>query len=779
MRERILDFICKWAVVFLGTFAGIGSFVQMFHIHVSLPALIISEVFFSGLYLGCTLIKRKWLLFMISSISLLGILMFVLFQARQLINAIYFIANRVIDKNNEHFDKSVSHYIVIQDFKKEYVTVVFLLAVALCSYIITLVTYNRIYAGFHMLLLAVFVIPGTLFGAVPNIFYMVCIVIYVLLCIMFQHSRVLYMGRILFLTALCLAFLGGMLLISPVKKYQINDRYLKFANRVQHMMENIEFFKPVPGENPDDVRATGGVNGGKLGDVEEVNYTDTAMLEAELTKCTSPVYLKGYTASNYQGHKWYVVSAANIDIIRSVGLNYYNEALMYSPKIYNFTGDKKYIKINYVNAAKTFTYVPYYSNVLDNPKIKYDSGINTKSATRDSYEFDFYSMSEKDAIGKYNNHLKTDAEDYTEKMNLLMKQINLDLPADVVMEFRSKTNIKENMYDDTQESLEECIRTVREYLNKNTKYSLTPGALEEGQDYVLDFLFHKKKGYCTAYASAATLLLRYMGVPARYAEGYIVFPKGKADETGKITLSIRDNDAHAWTEVYVPGAGFVPIETTPGYYQTNDATPQDKGGVSEETTKQEQKDGEKETTVDEKKTEKVTGKSDETITIVGGETTTSQNSAGDTTGDSSTKQNKSSAKNIIIIATVVILLAASLLTYHMMKLNEKKKYMTEDNRHNVVVIGNLLKKNLEEIGIHYDMDSNTSDVCAQINDRIIDVSKERELTIDLRETKDVLDIIDKSRYAQSETDISAEEYKKVIKYYEDFKNSLQYLKNRV
>ena len=105
--------------------------------------------------------------------------------------------------------------------------------------------------------------------------------------------------------------------------------------------------------------------------------------------------------------------------------------------------------------------------------------------------------------------------------------------------------------------------------------------------------------------------------------------------------------------------------------------------------------------------------------------------------------------------------------------------MTEDNRHNVVVIGNLLKKNLEEIGIHYDMDSNTSDVCAQINDRIIDVSKERELTIDLRETKDVLDIIDKSRYAQSETDISAEEYKKVIKYYEDFKNSLQYLKNRV
>ena len=43
----------------------------------------------------------------------------------------------------------------------------------------------------------------------------------------------------------------------------------------------------------------------------------------------------------------------------------------------------------------------------------------------------------------------------------------------------------------------------------------------------------------------------------------------------------------------------------------------------------------------------------------------------------------------------------------------------------------------------------------------------------------VLDIIDKSRYAQSETDISAEEYKKVIKYYEDFKNSLQYLKNRV
>jgi hypothetical protein len=90
------------------------------------------------------------------------------------------------------------------------------------------------------------------------------------------------------------------------------------------------------------------------------------------------------------------------------------------------------------------------------------------------------------------------------------------------------------------------------------RYSLDVGAFQT-PDPLAEFVFDKKTGYCEYFASATVLLLRLSGVPARYVTGYAVRPFQWSDGH----YVVRDSDAHAWAEAYVPGRGWVEVDATP------------------------------------------------------------------------------------------------------------------------------------------------------------------------------------------------------------------------
>lgn len=98
---------------------------------------------------------------------------------------------------------------------------------------------------------------------------------------------------------------------------------------------------------------------------------------------------------------------------------------------------------------------------------------------------------------------------------------------------------------------------IMRHLRRYYRYTLEPKTPPENQDFVTYFLYVGKEGYCTYYASAMTVLCRMAGLPARYVEGFMAQPSadGFAYVTGK--------DAHAWTEVYFEGFGWVPFDATP------------------------------------------------------------------------------------------------------------------------------------------------------------------------------------------------------------------------
>ena len=69
-----------------------------------------------------------------------------------------------------------------------------------------------------------------------------------------------------------------------------------------------------------------------------------------------------------------------------------------------------------------------------------------------------------------------------------------------------------------------------------------------------------KRGYCQHFAGAMALMLRYLGIPSRVAEGFI---SGTYDPKTQ-TWTVTDHDAHAWVEVWFARYGWLPFDPTPG-----------------------------------------------------------------------------------------------------------------------------------------------------------------------------------------------------------------------
>jgi hypothetical protein len=80
-----------------------------------------------------------------------------------------------------------------------------------------------------------------------------------------------------------------------------------------------------------------------------------------------------------------------------------------------------------------------------------------------------------------------------------------------------------------------------------------------------DFLTTKKEGHCEYFATATTLYLRSLGLPARVVVGY----RGGIFNGLIDALEVRNEHAHAWTEIWVAGYGWHPIDTTPALQQND------------------------------------------------------------------------------------------------------------------------------------------------------------------------------------------------------------------
>ena len=116
-----------------------------------------------------------------------------------------------------------------------------------------------------------------------------------------------------------------------------------------------------------------------------------------------------------------------------------------------------------------------------------------------------------------------------------------------------------------EKGLGEILTLVRDTLENKIEYDEGVLTFNGDNDFLKYTLEQSKKGYSVHYATAATLMLRYLGVPSRYVEGYYISSEEASVYAPMEKIEITEAHAHAWTEYYLDGIGWIPLEVTPGY----------------------------------------------------------------------------------------------------------------------------------------------------------------------------------------------------------------------
>lgn len=297
--------------------------------------------------------------------------------------------------------------------------------------------------------------------------------------------------------------------------------------------------------------STGGLVNGRLGGVSSVRLDYETDLTVEFAPYTyDRIYLKSFVGAEYipyENHwsiedttayleSWKHDTADRLEDAFASGRDGYARGVM---KIMNV-------------AAMTAVYLPYYSN---------DIAALIPPGTESEYAF-----------FPFLDEIPEDSADP------LMSSLWLEVPdenLEVIADFCDRAGLSG--------SPQEIIDGLRDYFQQEYPYTLSPGATPRRKDFVNYFLAEKRKGYCAHYASSAVLVLRYMGIPARYVEGYAVdaaeiaqdaeqtnqnvsdYYEGTSllPQSSVVSYDVSDGNAHAWVEVYDENLGWYPVELTP------------------------------------------------------------------------------------------------------------------------------------------------------------------------------------------------------------------------
>lgn len=373
--------------------------------------------------------------------------------------------------------------------------------------------------------------------------------------------------------------------------------------------------------------STGGLNDGRLGGISSVrpdNQTD--LIVTYVPTSYETIYLKGFTGTTYEDRKWLnVQELSNFqDVTFSSFLNISIDNML-APEFNNLAASNTPLlrmDVTNVDGSPNYYYYPYYTNTND--ILPYYNDVLLPS-------FFFYNTTRTYNYIPYNIGqgivFSTDANENINNADTTLELSNLGLPDEKLTETEllkylqvpqsTREEIIEYLYNNdfnvdlisqetlntelsspfdvysvnsnlTGNRLDKLLIDIEKEFHQNFVYSLNPGITPDSDDFVGSFLNDSKKGFCAHFATSAALILRTLGVPARYVEGYVLTAdelytatpvKGDLsqyidssmveDYSSIYTVEITDEKAHAWVEYYDPIFGWKVFEATTASFDSN------------------------------------------------------------------------------------------------------------------------------------------------------------------------------------------------------------------
>lgn len=330
-------------------------------------------------------------------------------------------------------------------------------------------------------------------------------------------------------------------LATPSNTYELRGTSGTLRERIAYRLEEMAYNITHADEE------VGEVDLGKAGNRMYANVTHLYVYGENLT---GSLYLKDYSGAIYEENSWQSLTEETYESLKDYDWSQI-DSWIYSKnsdlkEILSLWDNEMIIRIDDRRPSKRYALIPYYmiysSSELTNWYDAYRTGQEDEMIYR-TYKLD-------DSSVYYTRVFEDEYIDFVVDNYLQVPDSAREL-FDDIMPYNQFSNLR----------TAEKIEFIKSYLRENTEYTLTPGRTPDDQDFVEYFLLENKKGYCVHYATAATLMLRYLDIPARYVTGYYL----PSYEISYGVGNVQDNDAHAWVEIFDSEKGWTPIEFTPGY----------------------------------------------------------------------------------------------------------------------------------------------------------------------------------------------------------------------
>lgn len=252
------------------------------------------------------------------------------------------------------------------------------------------------------------------------------------------------------------------------------------------------------------------------------------------------IYLRGRSYEDYTGTAWqadpFLESALVMDESHDVSLKTYRLSLTYEKD----AGNKRVLFIPWHPGHRNIT-----GGVEENTSLRSDFTFNFEMPKTGWGGVIAQPASRYTAV-QAQDHMRSYG--YAPEAYLTLPK-NSEIEAKVILQVLGISQ---------SDSLHDTVSVIGRYVSTSAQYSLGTQQMPAGtDDFALWFLQQSNTGYCVHFASAAAVLLRAAGVPARYVEGYLFYSQANTD------IAITEHRAHAWVEYYVPTLGWMILEATP------------------------------------------------------------------------------------------------------------------------------------------------------------------------------------------------------------------------
>lgn len=305
------------------------------------------------------------------------------------------------------------------------------------------------------------------------------------------------------------------------------------------------------------------------------------MLEVTMTQPTS-YYLRGFVGETYANSRWSTLDSKTLseDADTFYWLHqdgFYAQSQLTTAAQAGVPDALRYdntVTVQNIGASGKYLYAPYElladSDVLDAAQI----GDRTLLASGLRGQR-FYSFHASDNIITQYQRLAAALLEETEQTNAFLNteaaynrfayDHYTDIPDDIRGFLEEKLGGYQKDEGQVHFDYQRAKQNILFYLTTYITYEENVLPITGG-DFALTFLDGTQSGYDVHYATAAALMFRYYGIPARYVEGYLVTKDDAAQMKSGQTLNVGGNRAHAWVEYYQDGLGWLPFEATPTYF---------------------------------------------------------------------------------------------------------------------------------------------------------------------------------------------------------------------